>query len=82
MPGIQGNSCRQGGGRPSVWSPDTGLEGEREGVMTRIHIIVLVCSLAVLVGGCGAPSQSSGLAVDSTRPVGLKQPTPGLMCLP
>jgi hypothetical protein len=54
-----------------------GLDGEREGVMTRIHIIVLAGSLALLVCGCGGPSQSTGLAVDSTRPVALKQQSPG-----
>jgi hypothetical protein len=52
-----------------VW----GLHGEREGVMTRIHIIVLAGAVALLVCGCGAPSQSTGLAVDSGRPVQLER---------
>jgi hypothetical protein len=45
--------------------------------MTRIHIILLAGSLALLVCGCGAPSQSSGVVVDSTRPVALEQQAPG-----
>lgn len=45
--------------------------------MTRIHVILLVGSLALLVCGCGAPSQSSGVAADAARPAELGKEAPG-----
>jgi hypothetical protein len=45
--------------------------------MTRIHVIMLAGSLALLVCGCGGPSQSTGLVVGSEPPVELEQHAPG-----
>jgi hypothetical protein len=50
--------------------------GEGQGTMTRIWFTILAGSLVLLVCGCGAPSQSSGVAVDSARPAALKGEAP------